>query len=164
MLIWFSYLGMLPSQLTYFLAINYGNAPTATVMQCLGPIFIIIYLALTQLTWPQKINIISILLAVCGTFLLVTNGHFNSLSLSPLALLWKIGAGLSQASYTLLPGKLLTKYDPRLVVGWAMLLGNFSFITLYSILSTASTRWVSIGKYFIYYHFWNHVGLFILFN
>lgn len=127
-LILFSYLGMLPSQLTYFLAINYGNAPTATVLQFLGPIFIIIYLALAQRTWPQRINIISILLAVCGTFLLVTNGHFNSLSLSPLALLWGIGAGLSQASYTLLPGKLLTKYDPRLVVGWAMLLGSLPFI------------------------------------
>ena len=59
-LIWFSYLGMLPSQLTYFLAINYKNAPTATVLQFLGPIFIIIYLALAQRTWPQRINIISI--------------------------------------------------------------------------------------------------------
>lgn len=110
------------------MAINYGNAPTATVFQFLGPIFIIIYLALAQRTWPQRINIISILLAVCGTFLLVTNGHFNSLSLSPLALLWEIGAGLSQASYILLPGKLLTKYDPRLVVGWAMILGSLPFI------------------------------------
>jgi drug/metabolite transporter (DMT)-like permease len=41
----FALLGMIPSQLTYFMAIQYGNAATATVLQFTGPLFIVVYLA-----------------------------------------------------------------------------------------------------------------------
>lgn len=126
-LILFSLLGMVPSQLTYFLAIAYGNAPTATVLQFLGPLFIIIYLALAQRQWPRRLDVISIIVALLGTFLLVTNGKFTHLALAPLALLWGILAGVGSASYTLLPRRLLANYDARLVVGWAMWLGSLPF-------------------------------------
>lgn len=127
-LLFFSFLGMLPSQLAYFMAIKYGNAPTATVLQFLGPLFIIIYLALANWKMPRRIDLISIALALFGTFLLVTQGHFNKLALAPLALIWGLLAGLSQASYTLIPTKLLQDFDARLVVGWAMLLGSIPFL------------------------------------
>jgi len=118
---------MVPSQLTYFLAISYGNAPTATVLQFLGPLFIIGYLAVAHRQWPRRVDLISIAIALFGTYLLVTNGHFNQLALAPLALFWGLLAGVSSASYTLLPQKLLATYDARLVVGWAMLLGSLPF-------------------------------------
>lgn len=126
-LVLFSLLGMVPSQLAYFLAIAYGNAPTATVLQFLGPLFIIIYLALAQRQWPRRIDVVSIVIALLGTFLLVTNGQFTHLALAPLALLWGILAGVGSASYTLLPRRLLATYDARLVVGWAMWLGSLPF-------------------------------------
>lgn len=44
-LVLFAVLGMMNSQLTYFLAIKYSNAPTATVIQYLQPVFIILWLA-----------------------------------------------------------------------------------------------------------------------
>lgn len=47
-LLMFSILGMMNSQLTYFLAVKYSNAPTATVIQYLQPVIIIIWLALAQ--------------------------------------------------------------------------------------------------------------------
>lgn len=127
-LLFFAFLGMLPSQLAYFMAIKYGNAPTATVLQFLGPLFIIIYLAIANWKMPRRIDLISIALALFGTFLLVTQGHFNKLALAPLALIWGLLAGLSQASYTLIPRKLLHELDARLVVGWAMLLGSIPFL------------------------------------
>ncbi|MEJ6400330.1 EamA family transporter [Nicoliella lavandulae] len=126
-LIGFSLLGMLPSQLAYFMAIKYGNAPTATVLQFLGPIFIIGYLTIAHRSLPSRVDIVSVILAVIGTFLLVTKGHFDSLALSIAALAWGIGAGLSQASYTLLPRKLLARFDARLVVGWGMTIGSLPF-------------------------------------
>lgn len=127
MLLLFSFLGMMPSQLTYLMAINYGNAPTATVLQFLGPLFIIIYLAFSHWQWPRRIDTISIILALFGTFLLVTQGNIGKLTLGPLALFWGLLAGLSQATYTLIPRKLLQQFDARLVVGWAMILGSLPF-------------------------------------
>lgn len=127
-LLLFSFFGMLPSQLAYFMAIQYGNAPTATVLQFLGPIFIILYLALSGRTWPSRVNLISVIIAVAGTFLLVTSGNIKSLSFSLAAILWGIGAGLSQASYTLLPRKLLLEFDDTLVVGWGMFLSSIPFL------------------------------------
>ncbi|MGY5340506.1 DMT family transporter [Levilactobacillus spicheri] len=126
-LLLFSLLGMVPSQLTYFLAIAYGNAPTATVLQFLGPLFIIIYLALAHRTWPRRIDLLSIGIALLGTYLLVTNGHLTSLALAPRTLFWGLLAGVSSASYTLLPRRLLATFDARLVVGWAMLVGSLPF-------------------------------------
>ncbi|KRK78898.1 DMT family permease [Companilactobacillus nodensis DSM 19682 = JCM 14932 = NBRC 107160] len=68
------------------------------------------------------------ILALIGTFLLVTNGNLNGLVLSPLALFWGVMSGVASATYTLLPRGLLRKYDARSVVGWAMLISSFSFI------------------------------------
>ncbi|MCI1986174.1 MAG: DMT family transporter [Lactobacillus sp.] len=126
-LIIFGLLGMMPSQATYFMAISYGNAATATVLQFLGPLFIIIYLATANREWPRRIDMFSIVLALAGTYLLVTQGRLTSLALSVPAVIWGVLAGVSQASYTLLPRRLLREFDARLVVGWAMILGSVIF-------------------------------------
>lgn len=126
-LLLFAFLGMIPSQFTYFMAIQKGNAATATILQFTGPMFIIIAMSLINWQWPRRIDILSIIIAMIGTVLLVTEGHLKTLSLAPAAVLWGLLAGVSQASYTLTPGKLLVKFDPALVVGWAMLVGSIAF-------------------------------------
>lgn len=90
-LISFTLLGMLNSQLTYFLAVKYSNAPTATVIQYLQPVIIIIWLAIAQRQWPRRIDCISIIIALIGTFLLVTGGHLGTLALTPAAIFWGFG-------------------------------------------------------------------------
>lgn len=126
-LILFALLGMVPSQFTYFMAINFGNAATATILQFTGPLFIILFLALAQRQWPRRIDVMSILVALFGTILLVTKGQFTQLALAPLAVFWGLLAGVSQASYTLLPRKLLQRFDAKIVTGWAMLVGSVPF-------------------------------------
>lgn len=126
----FALLGMIPSQLTYFMAIQYGNAATATVLQFTGPLFIVVYLACANRQWPRRVDMFAIALAMLGTVLVVTHGHLTSLALAPLAVVWGLAAGVSQASYTLLPRTLLAQFDARLVVGWAMLVGSVPFAPL----------------------------------
>lgn len=143
----FGLLGMLPAQYTYFMAIKYGNAPTATVLQFLGPLFIILYLSLRQLQLPRRIDLVSIVLALIGTFLLVTHGHLNQLMLSPAAIFWGVCAGVSQASYTLLPRELLKKFDARIVTGWSMLLGGIVFAPFANLTNVPKLNlvaWISI--------------------
>src|SRR5947209_17676530 len=85
-LLLFSLFGMLAVQYTYFAAIKYSNAASATVLQYLGPVLIAIYLAIYNRRLPLLIEVIAILLALSGTFLLVTHGNFQTLKISGWAL------------------------------------------------------------------------------
>lgn len=123
-LIIFAIVGMLNSQLTYFLAVKYSNAPTATVIQYLQPVIIIIWLAFRQRQWPRRIDCISIVIALVGTFLLVTGGHLGSLALTPLAIFWGLWCAVAAVLYTLIPRPLLVHFDALAVCGLAMLLGG----------------------------------------
>ena len=87
-LVLFAFFGMGMSQLTYFAAVKYSNAPTATVIQYLAPVIIIGYTAAAQKMMPRRIDVVSIIVALVGTFLLVTNGNLNHLALSPQACFW----------------------------------------------------------------------------
>ncbi|GAB0156990.1 EamA family transporter [Chryseobacterium sp. Alg-005] len=123
----FSITGMLAVQYTYFAAIKHSNAATATVLQYAGPVFIAIYLAFKNRKLPLFLEIIAIILAVTGTFLLVTHGNIGSLSISPVALAFGIASAITLAIYTLQPVKLLSKYKSSIVIGWGMFCGGFVF-------------------------------------
>ncbi|APU97579.1 EamA family transporter [Sphingobacterium sp. B29] len=123
----FSIFGVLAVQYTYFAAINYSNAATATVLQYTGPVLIAIYMALNKRKFPSKVACLAILLAILGTFLLVTHGNFGSLSISPLALFFGLMSAVTLAFYTLQPIHLLNKYNAAILIGWGMLLGGLVF-------------------------------------
>lgn len=123
-LLFFSFFGMLMSQFCYLSAVNYGNAATATVLQFTAPVFIIGFYTITRKKWPMRLDVISIVLAVIGTYLLATRGHFDSLSISALGLFFGIAAGVANANCTVIPIDLLNKYDAKLVCGWAMIVGS----------------------------------------
>ncbi|MCL5458922.1 DMT family transporter [Loigolactobacillus coryniformis] len=124
----FSFIGMLPAQLTYFMAIKYSNAATATILQFLSPVLIILYFALRQWRRPRGIDLLSMALALLGTFLLVTHGQLTRLSISPTGLVWGLLTALSTAIYTIFPRKLLREFSAVPVVGWSMLLGGCGFL------------------------------------
>lgn len=126
-LILFSTLGMLGVQYTYFAAIKYGNAPTATILQYLSPVIITGYLAIRTKKNPNLQEIIAIGLAMLGTFFIITKGTIHSLSISKLALFWGISSAFTAAFYTLHPRSLLIKWGSILVVGWGMLIGGIAF-------------------------------------
>ncbi|WP_179394847.1 EamA family transporter [Lacticaseibacillus absianus] len=123
-LLGFGVFGVVVSQFTYFSAVATSNAPTATVLQYLGPVFIIGYLALRHWEWPRRVDVVSILVAFAGIFLLVTHGRLDSLALSPAGLFWGVGAGLGAAIYTLMPAKLLRQFNALVVSGGGMLAGG----------------------------------------
>lgn len=124
LLLLFAVLGMANSQLSYFLAIKYSNAPTATVIQYLQPVFIILWLALSKHQWPRRIDCFSIAIALLGTFFLATGGRLDQLSLTPVALFWGIWCAAAAALYTLLPRPLLQQFDALVVCGLAMLISG----------------------------------------
>lgn len=123
-LIIFGILGMLGVQYTYFASIDEGNAAVATILQYLAPIFITLYLIFKYKSLPTKIDIIAILLATLGTFLLLTNGSLKNLTVPMPAIIWGVLSGVSLAFYTLYSKGLLERWSSAVLVGWGMIIGG----------------------------------------
>ena len=126
-LILFGILGMLGVQYTFFAAINHSTAATAAILQYLSPVIITCYLVARNKKLPNLKQLIAILLALTGTFFIITSGDIHSLSLSKLGLFWGIASAICSAIYTLQPVSLIKKYGSIVVVGWGMLIGGISF-------------------------------------
>ena len=131
-LLLFGILGMLGVQYTYFAAIKHGNASTATILQYLSPVIITCYLIIRNKKLPNIIQLISIILALIGTFFIITRGNIDSLSLSKSALFWGIASAFCAAIYTLQPISLLKKYGSISVISWGMIIGGLSFSFIHS--------------------------------
>lgn len=123
----YTLLGLMPVQFTYFLAVEASNAATATILQFTGPVFIALWLVVAHQQWPTRSEGLAILLAIIGAFLLVTHGNPAALVISGWALIWGLLSGVTSATNTLMPAKLLTKYSAMTVNTWSMLLGGVLF-------------------------------------
>lgn len=123
-LILFGILGLLGVQYSYFASIATGNAATATLLQYLGPMFITVFLAIRWRRTPNVWESSSVVLALIGTFLLVTDGKWHGLSVPAVSVAWGLMSALTLAFYTLYPSRLLQRYGSTTVVGWSMLIGG----------------------------------------
>lgn len=126
----FGICGMSMCQYTYFTAISASNAGTATVLQYIGPVLILIYLSVRKRQLPRKSELLAISLAVLGTFLLATHGKPGSMVLSEKALLWGLLSAGALAVYTVQPGRLLKEYGSSAVTAWGMLIGGVMLCVL----------------------------------
>lgn len=131
-LVGFGLFGMLAVQYTYFAAIKHSNAATATILQYLGPVFIACFYSIKEKRIPVPRELLAIGLALTGTFLIVTHGRLDSLSISGPAFFWGIASAVALATYSILPIRLLNKYEATVVVGWGMLIGGVVFSLIYS--------------------------------
>ncbi len=126
----FGIIGMIGVQYTYLAAIKHGNAATATILQYLGPVFVTSYFVLIAKRLPTKKEVAAVALALFGTFLLVTHGNINTLSISLEGFIWGILSAFGLAFYTIQPVNLLKRWGSTIVVGWGMIIGGvvFSFV------------------------------------
>lgn len=144
-LVLFALIGVTLMQYSFFIAITYSNAATATVLQYLAPMIIVVYLAIRTKKMPRKNEIIAVALALFGTFLLATHGNIHSLSISREALLWGLLSAGCMAFYTVFPQELIRNYPSLLVMGWSTLIGGI-------VVNFIHPFWVMQGT-------WNTVGV-----
>lgn len=127
----FGILGMSMCQYTYFTAIGASNAGTATVLQYIGPVIIVIYVSLRTLKMPGIREICAIIFAVLGTFFLATHGNPANMVLSKKALFWGLASAAALAVYTVQPGRLLASYGSLPITGWGMFIGGVMLMALF---------------------------------
>jgi drug/metabolite transporter (DMT)-like permease len=120
----FSIFGLMFCQYAYLLAISYSNAGTATVLQYLFPVFIMLYVCISTHQLPKKIEIASIVLALSGTFILATHGNLREMAITKQGLIWGILAGIAVAFYSIISRSIMGKYGSVTVTGYGMLIGG----------------------------------------
>ncbi|EID44555.1 DMT family transporter [Parageobacillus thermoglucosidasius] len=123
-LLLFGLIGMLGVQYTYFASIATGNAAIATLLQYLAPVYVVLYDIVVKRHRPAKEVMLAVILALLGTFLLITNGSTGELKVPLASVGWGILSGIALAFYTLSSAQMLKKWDSIIIVGWGMVIGG----------------------------------------
>ena len=123
-LLLFALIGLFLNQFAYLTAIQETNAGTATVLQYVCPVGILIYSCIKDKVAPTLGEIVSIILAIGGTFLIATHGQLNQLSMTPSGLFWGLFSALTYALYIILPIALIKKWGSSLVIGVGMVIAG----------------------------------------
>ena len=92
-LIFYAIFGMAMCQYAYFATIELSNAGTATVLQYSAPAMLLIIVCFMERKLPTGNDILAVICASIGVFLLATHGNFGTLAISPETL----GMGLIAA-------------------------------------------------------------------
>lgn len=126
----FGVCGLMFTQFAYLTAISKTNAGTATVLQYLSAIIVLLVVCVRKRKLPVLRENIAIVSCLLGTFLVATHGSFTSLYISKEGLLWGMLAALAAALYILIPQRLLAEWGSILPVGIGMLSGGIAFFFL----------------------------------
>lgn len=127
-LVEFSFLGILGAQLGFYYSITLCNAATATVLQYMAPIYVMLWMSYKNRRWPEGREMVGIFGAVTGVFLIATHGSLDSLALSPEALVIGLVSAMSYAYYSIKPVAMLKKYYATIIIGWGQLLSGLFLI------------------------------------
>lgn len=123
----FAIIGLVMNQYAYLRAIESTNAGTATVIQYMAPILVMAYVSLRKKQLPRGSEILAIILAVLGTFIIATHGHFDGLAMTPKGFFWGLFSAVTYSFYIILPAKLIREYGSFTVIGLGMLMGGVVF-------------------------------------
>lgn len=101
---------VLLTQVSYLWAIDWTNSGTATVLQSLNLVFVLVYACLKNRRFPNVRENVGVLLAFVGTALMATGGDFSKLSLPIMGLIWGLVDAASTAALAIMPVKLIAKW------------------------------------------------------
>lgn len=133
----FALIGLFLNQFAYLTAIQETNAGTATVLQYVCPVGILIYSCIKDKVAPTLGEIVSIILAIGGTFLIATHGQLDQLSMTPAGLFWGLFSALTYALYIILPIALIKKWGSSLVIGVGMVIAGLVALPFTGVLDAA---------------------------
>ena len=126
-IVFFALFGLVLNQYAYLSAIHHTNAGTATVLQYATPVLVLLYTCLRERIWPSLSEVVAIVLAIGGVYVMATHGNPSELAITPTGLFWGILSAFTYAAYLLLPAQLIRTYGSLHVISLSMLLGGFLF-------------------------------------
>ena len=158
-------IGVMFMQYTYFQAISIGGAAATTVICYACPAMVVIWESFYHKRLPKRGEVIAVILAMTGVFLLVTGGNLTKLLVPIGCVLWSLGSGAAFAFSAIFPKHLFAKkIDPYFLTGAGMFIGGLSTFFL-----TENWNWLPFfGSEVIFDVAWiiifGTVGAFLSFN
>ncbi|MFS9000013.1 DMT family transporter [Streptococcus infantis] len=129
----YAILGIFSVQFFFYLCVEYSNATTATILQFISPVFILLYNRIIYKKKASKSAIFYVLVAMVGVFLMATKGDLSKLSITPLALLTGLLSALGVMFNVILPQRFAKKYGFVPTVGWGMIIAGIFSNFLYPV-------------------------------
>lgn len=124
-------IGVMFMQYTYFKGIAAGGAAAATVICYACPAMVVIWESFYHKRLPKRSEIIAVVLAISGVFLLVTGGNPTKLIVPLSCVVWSLASGAAFAFSAIYPKHLFAKkIDPYFLTGVGMFIGGLSTFAL----------------------------------
>ncbi|MCH5461575.1 DMT family transporter [Lactobacillus sp. LC28-10] len=120
--------GLSANLLTFYMSVQTGNAASATILQYLSPLFIVVGSLIFKHEVPYRSDLIAFVVSMLGVFLAITKGNVSQLAIPLDALFWGIGSGITAAFYVTLPRPIVKAGgSPILILGWGTLISGLLF-------------------------------------
>ncbi|KRN89391.1 DMT family transporter [Ligilactobacillus ceti] len=126
-LVAYALFGLMANLLTFYMAIQTGNAAAATILQYLSPLFIVLGSLFFKKERPLRSDLIAFIVSLVGILLSLTKGDISQLAIPMVSLLWGIGSGITAAGYVVLPRPIVKEHPPIVVLGWGMFISGILF-------------------------------------
>lgn len=127
----YGFIGVVMVQFTYFKAISIGGAAATTVILSATPAMVVIWDAIYQKKFPRRAEILAVIFAMLGVFLLVTGGNPTKLLVPLACVVWSLSSGAAFA-FSMFFGKHLfaEKIDPMFMTSTGMFFGGLTTFLL----------------------------------
>ena len=139
-MLWFT-LGLLGAQFMYYYTISVSNAPTSTILQYQAPIFIILWQAFVRRRMPEGRELLGVVLALTGVFLISTHGDPSHLVISPVALVSGELSAIALCIYMIAPENILKQFPTMLIMGWGQLISSLFLLPFCNLLDSGVSDW-----------------------
>lgn len=123
--------GLAANLITFYYSIQTGNASTATILQYLSPLFIVLGGIFFYRNRPLRSDLLAFVVALVGVLLCITRGDLTHLAIPLVSLLWGLGSGITAAFYVVLPQKASATNPPLVVLGWGTMIAGLFFNLLH---------------------------------
>ena len=124
-------IGVVFMQFTYFQGISIGGAAATTVICYACPAMVVMWESFYHKRLPKRGEVIAVILAMSGVFLLVTGGNPTKLLVPMACVVWSLLSGAAFAFSAIYPKHLFAKkIDPLFLTGFGMFIGGLSTFLL----------------------------------
>ena len=123
-LVIFGVFGLFACQFSYIASIGCTNAGTATVLQSLGTVWVMLAACALAKKPPRVGEALGLVLALAATFLIATQGNPSSLALPAVGLAWGLANSITVAIYIMYPKRLMFVWGTLPTTGIGMAIGG----------------------------------------
>ncbi len=124
-------IGVMFMQFTYFQGISIGGAAATTVICYTCPAMVVIWESVYNKKFPRRGEVLAVILAMIGVFLLVTGGNPTKLLVPLGCVLWSLASGAAFAFSAIFPKHLFAKkVDALFLTGVGMFIGGLTTFLL----------------------------------